>query len=370
MAEGDLYEQIIAAVDGVYGAREGRRALHAKGSWCEGTFTASSRAAELSHRLPSTGRARRGPDPVLERERPSRGQRRRARGVAASRSSSAAGGEETDILATTQPRLRHPDARGLPRAASRLRRPDPETGQPDFEKLGAWLGAHPETQTAIQATLGADPLASFATAPYFSPHTFFLVDADGERTPVRYRWIPAAGEERISDDEAAERGRDYLHDELSERLAARAGRVRPPLPACRRRRPLDDATAIWPDEREYVAAGRLEIERPVDDPEREDHIDVFDPLRLVDGVEPSDDPILHARRRAYSVSAYRRWGRPPGAAARRVTDVRRDFKRSRRLRSLGVAERRAAPLIRSRRPPVGQGEAEGHPPSATKTTGV
>ena len=48
MSAGDLYEQIIAATDGLYGAHEGRRALHSKGSWCEGTFTATPRAAELS----------------------------------------------------------------------------------------------------------------------------------------------------------------------------------------------------------------------------------------------------------------------------------------------------------------------------------
>ena len=45
------------------------------------------------------------------------------------------------------------------------------------------------------------------------------------------------------------------------------------------------------------------------------------PARIVDGIELSDDPILHARPRAYSVSAYRRLGvetdcpsTPPGTA--------------------------------------------------------
>ena len=43
------------------------------------------------------------------------------------------------------------------------------------------------------------------------------------------------------------------------------------------------------------------------------HIDVFDPTRLVDGVEPSDDAILPARSKSYSVSAYRRWDGNPEA---------------------------------------------------------
>ena len=46
----------------------------------------------------------------------------------------------------------------------------------------------------------------------------------------------------------------------------------------------------------------------MDDPESGDHIEVFDPTRIVDGIELSNDPILHARARAYSVSAYRRLG--------------------------------------------------------------
>ena len=191
----------------------------------------------------------------------------------------------------------------------RLRLPDPETGQPDMEKLGAFLGAHPECQTAIQATIGGEPLASFATGAYFSPHTFWLIDADGDRHPVRYRWLPDAGEHHLADDEARARGRNYLHEELAERLAA--GPIALPAAASSARQrddPLDDATALWPEDRELVDAGELEITAAVDDPERDGHIDVFDPTRLPDGVEPSDDPILHARPRAYSVSAYRRLG--------------------------------------------------------------
>ena len=40
---------------------------------------------------------------------------------------------------------------------TRLRKPDPETGQPDFEKLGEWMGRHPEAGPAIQAALSTDP---------------------------------------------------------------------------------------------------------------------------------------------------------------------------------------------------------------------
>ena len=44
----------------------------------------------------------------------------------------------------------------------------------------------------------------------------------------------------------------------------------------------------------------------VEDPETPDEPLVFDPMRLTDGIEPSDDPILAARPKAYSVSIERR----------------------------------------------------------------
>jgi catalase len=313
MGDDDLYERLIGAADGIYGGgREGTRALHAKGAWCEGTFTATPAAGELSTAfhlqdapVAALIRFSNGPgDPGAadyERE---------ARGFAVKLRSGE--GEETDILATTTPAFVTRTPQEFLELLE-LRRPDPDTGQPDFEKLGEFLAAHPEAQTAIQGTVGVEPLASFATTVYFSPHTFYLVDGQGERTPIRYRWIPELGEERLGDDEAKSRGPDYLYDELAERLAGDgtfAFELR--LQRAADDDPLDDPTALWPDDREFVSAGRLEVTELVDDPEQGEHIDVFDPLRLTDGIEPSDDEILHARRKAYSVSAYRRWGKPPG----------------------------------------------------------
>ena len=48
MGDGDIYEQIIDAANALYGTHDGSRALHAKGTWCAGTFTATPEAAELS----------------------------------------------------------------------------------------------------------------------------------------------------------------------------------------------------------------------------------------------------------------------------------------------------------------------------------
>jgi catalase len=307
MSGGDLYEQIVDAANALYGSHPGSRALHAKGTWCAGTFTASAEAAELCRaahfqgdRIPAVVRFSNGSgDPESDDwQRDARGMAVRLRPPE---------GDETDILAVTTPAfvLRTPEDF---LEFIELRKPDPDTGQPDWEKLGAFLADHPEAQTAVQWTLNTEPPASFATQIYHSPHTFRLLGADGSPTLVRYRWRPEAGEATLPDDEAKELGRDYLREEFEQRLEGGPVSFDLKLQIPDEDDPIDDATAAWPEERERIHAGTLEITELIDDPETGDHIEVFDPTRVVDGIELSDDPILHARARAYSVSAYRRLG--------------------------------------------------------------
>jgi catalase len=304
---GDLYEQLVYAANDIYGSHPHTRALHAKGTWCEGSFTASPEAGRLCRAAHFQG------DPIPAFVRFSNGSgdpesddaAREARGMAVKLRPESGG--ETDILAVTTPCF----ATRTPEEfleLLRLRRPDPETGQPDFEKLGAFLAAHPESQPAVQATIGTEPPASFAQLSYHSPHSFKLLDAAGEGTWVRYRWRPEAGEAHIPDDVARERGRDYLRSELAERLRGGPAVFELLLRIAADGDPIDDPTAIWSEDRDEVVAGRLEVTEIVDDPETGGRIDVFDPVRIVDGIELSNDPILHARPRAYSVSAYRRLG--------------------------------------------------------------
>ena len=61
-----------------------------------------------------------------------------------------------------------------------------------------------------------------------------------------------------------------------------------------------------------VDAGVLELTEVAADPEGDGSIVVFDPMRLTDGIEPTDDPVLNYRPAAYSVSAERRSGDPAG----------------------------------------------------------
>jgi catalase len=70
--------------------------------------------------------------------------------------------------------------------------------------------------------------------------------------------------------------------------------------------PLDDPTVAWPDDRERVDVGRVEITGLASDRERDGDVLVFDPTRVIDGIGLSDDKILHFRHAAYAESVRRR----------------------------------------------------------------
>ncbi len=125
---------------------------------------------------------------------------------------------------------------------------------------------------------------------------------------MRYRFEPEAGESSLSVEEAKQRGRDYLQEDLAARgeIAFRLVVVIADDDDA-----IGDPTVAWPEERERVEVGRLVLDGVESERERSpDDVLVFDPTRVVDGIEPSDDPILLFRPRAYAVSVNRRSGAP------------------------------------------------------------
>ena len=76
--------------------------------------------------------------------------------------------------------------------------------------------------------------------------------------------------------------------------------------------PKDDPhnpMSVWRGSRDFVA-GWLEITTPEDDHEAQGDVVVFDPTRVVAGIELCDDPILRYRAAAYAVSIERRSKHP------------------------------------------------------------
>ena len=296
---------VVDALQDISGVRSGHRAAHAKGIVCAGTFTAGPAARGISRAAHLQG------DPVRTTVRLSNGSGDPNRpdrvndGRGLSVKFYLPDGSRTDIVAITLPVffVRTPEDF---LAFTRVRRPDPETGEIDMERAGAFLAEHHEAGPAIQFQLAMGVPASRAQLRYFAIHAYRFLPADGAARFGRYRWEPDAGEAWLDPDEAEAKSPDYLEDELRERMAAGPVVFKLALQLAEEGDPVDDPTAAWPDEREVVELGRLELTGPDTERERGDDVLVFDPTRVTDGIECSADPILNYRPLAYSESIARR----------------------------------------------------------------
>jgi catalase len=254
-------EEAVDRLAALMKAPPGHRVLHAKGVFCTGTFNARPyvRGMSVSFVLPD--------------------------------------GSSTDILGQTLPRfpVRTPD--DFVRLSELAR---------DRMGLLRFLATRPRTALALAhnaRTQALKPPRSYAEATYFPIHAYLWVTLAGHGTWVRYRLVPRSTPQDRPAGQFS--GRDRLRAELEARLAL--GPVRYDL-VVTVAGPKDDPhnpMSVWRGSREFVA-GWFEITTLEDAHEERGDIVVFDPTRVVDGIELSDDPILRYRPSAYSVSIERR----------------------------------------------------------------
>src|SRR5712691_5482510 len=186
---------------------------------------------------------------------------------------------------------------------------DPATGQPDLAKLKAFMAAHPNGGRVLQLLQHQPAVVSFAQVSYRPLHAFYFVNAAGAGRWARYHWEPEAGVAGQPLEELAKQPHDYLFDELEGRLRKGPAAFRLELELAPEGDPVDDPSAMWPDGRERVVVGRLELFRPITEAQIGDPVMMHDPTAVTDGIELSpDDQIIAARRGAYVVSVLERTG--------------------------------------------------------------
>lgn len=297
-------EQSIDAANTVFGRHPGFRALHAKGTLCKATFTATPEAARLTRAAHMRG------DPISATVRVSNGggdpdapdYQPDVRGLAVK--FYLPDGARTDVVAQSVPRF----PVSTPEAFVELmlaQRPSPAMAW----RMPLFLARHPRALVTLPPGLPAlKPIASYATCTYYGTHAFRFLDADGGERYVRYTFVPEAGDQRLSLREAKRRGRDYLQEDIRQRLASGPVRFTLQLQIAAPGDAVDDPSSVWPSDRERVNAGTLELTALETERETNGDVLVFDPTRVTDGIELSDDPILQFRHRAYTDSVARRMG--------------------------------------------------------------
>jgi catalase len=293
-------QQAVDAANQVFGRHPGSRAFHAKGIVCRGTFTATPAAARLTRAVHMQG------DPVPATIRFSNGSGAPdapdnvpdIRGLAVKLTPP--DGSNTDIVAQSLPWFAFHDPDGFVEFVLAQQR------VPSIAwRFPLYVIRHPHMINALRVNGPALRVpASYVSLRYYGVHAFRLIAADGSSHYVRYEWVPLDGEGRLGMREARARGRDFLQRELPERLSRGTARFTLELQIAASGDPVDDPSKRWPPARERVDAGTLEVVAV--DEEADRNVLVFDPTRVTDGIELSDDPVLRFRPGAYSESVARR----------------------------------------------------------------
>lgn len=280
-----------AAIDRLRAAFRGpdrHRTLHAKGRFYAGTFTATPEAAALGRAGHLTG----DPVPVLVRWSNAGGNADVPDRVPDIRGMAVKfrlpDGTETDLLGQTSRRFPTDSPEEFVAMTEASRRP---------ATLPLFMLHHPRMVPALLDGLRSKAVStpvSFAEPTYYPIHAYGWRDAGDRLSWVRYVFAPQPSErlpERYDD----------LFAEMADRLARGPVRFDVRLQVAG---PGDDphsAVSVWKHARELLG-GTIEVTEALPD---QDPV-VFDPTRVVDGIELSDDPILRYRPSAYAESIARR----------------------------------------------------------------
>ncbi|MGO4998821.1 catalase family peroxidase [Oceanisphaera sp. W20_SRM_FM3] len=295
--------QIVSTLENKFGIYPGERRNHTKGICFSGEFQASAEAAALSRSLLFQGDA----IPVIGRFSQAGGNlhapdnKPNAHGMALRFTLPDGQLHQMAMLDIPFFDVATPEGFLQKQLATT---PDPATGKPDPAKIQAFEQAFPETQRLKQALAGQSRIpAGYHRLSYNSINTFILETADGKSTPVRWAFIPIEDKPAYLNTEQAESlGTDYLQERLQSTLDSDDIRWRMELTLANEDDQLTDPSQPWTGPHQVISAGTLRLQTVDTEADADCRSINFDPLRLSNGVKPSDDPILQARSPAYAIS--------------------------------------------------------------------
>jgi len=299
-----IIRQIVDVMRTLAGPHPGFRPVHAKGLVCSGTFRASPDASRITRAPHFSG----PPVPTIVRFANANGNPDVHDGAPNVRSMAVKfqlpGGTSADILANSVEGF---VARTPEELLEFLRAQLPAAGgRPDPEAVPRFLAAHPGGRAFVERLMKKPVPASYAQATYHAEHAFRFTAADGTSRFGRYRFVPQAGEAFLSPEDAGKRDPSFLRQELEGRLRNGPVAFRLLLQVAEAGDPTDDVTALWPDVRQLVELGHLDIAAISPTSATDEQRLIFDPSNRTDGIELSADPILNARSAAYAISYDRR----------------------------------------------------------------
>lgn len=286
--------EMVTAINGVFGQHPGARAVHAKGTVLQGEFTASKAATSVSKAAHLQGKA----IPVTVRFSNFAGIPDIADNHPLASPHGLAikftlpDGSHTDLISHSFngfPSANTSDFLDLLKA---LGASGPDAAKPTA--LDTYLGTHPIAKAFLTAPKPAP--VSFATLPYYGVNTFKFVNARNATTLGRYQLIPQAGNQNLAESQVESATPNYLQDEIRQRIAQSPVKFDLVLQVAEKGDKVNDPSIAWPDSRQKVVLGTLQLTKVVAD----DNL-LFMPNAITSGIEILD-PMVTERSAAYTES--------------------------------------------------------------------
>lgn len=295
--------EMVDALNSVFGKHKGARGSHAKGVCATGDFSPAPDAPRwvasslFSHaNVPAVLRfSVGGGNPnVSDKSRTVRGLSLRLQNDA----------DVYDLLMISEPVFFAATPASFV-AFLQARVADPETKKPNPENVKAYEARFPDGKLQPQLLASHPAPASYATTAYFSTHAFRFVNSNGDGVWGRLIMEPLAGTVLLDQEQEAALPDAFLAADLEARLQINDVQFALFIQPAGSNDSLVDPSQLWNENGgDRIELGRLNVQSVTSD--LLCNRGVFDPLRLPEGIEPSDDPVLKARSAAYSVSLQRR----------------------------------------------------------------
>lgn len=298
-------EQVVNQMEKNFGVTPGQRRNHIKGLCALGEFVGTKEAQAYSRSALFSGQ----PVPVVARFSIAGGDpkvpdtAKSARGMALE--FGLPGGQRQHITMINTPMF------GAAQPKTFLdnlvaTKPDPKTGQADPKKLKAFLESHPDARAHFEFLKTHNPPVSFANSAYFGIHTFKFIDKGDKTTLVKWRFVPADGEKRLTDAQLKTMPHDFLAQELIERTKKSPVRWDMMVTVGQAGDEETNPSVMWPGGRKEFKAGTLTISSAMAQDSAACSKINYDPLVMADGIAATNDPILTFRSPSYAVSFSRR----------------------------------------------------------------
>lgn len=286
------------------GVHKGFRITHAKGVVVTGTFTPAPTAKPVSRAAHFKG----GPVPVTVRLSDGTGHPDLAdnnpsaapRGMAIR--FALPGGASTDIVANSHNGFfvgTGEDFLAFLKAAAATTPTSPHPSP-----IEQFLASHPRALKVIQ---DSKPLpVSFGTLDFYGNNAFRFVDSAGTQRAGRYQIIPVAGVAHLDSAAATRTTANYLFDELPKRLAKGPVSYRLFVQLANPGDQTNDGSIVWPSDRKRVEMGTITLTTIAPNNAQVQRDLRYDPIRITDGIQLSDDPFIVLRSSVYALSAQHR----------------------------------------------------------------